>query len=60
MELNRDDMRERLVTRGPFEEVTFQQREKTFGCQRKWDVLGADSRPSALGHRTRVSGVRRA
>lgn len=28
MELNLDEMRERLVTRGPFEEVTFQGRGK--------------------------------
>ena len=79
MELKCDDMRERLVTRGPFEEVTFDltsewpekpcenleekhsgQREETFGCQRKWNVWGADIRPSALGHRPRVSGVRQA
>lgn len=79
MELKRDDMRERLVTRGPSGEATFDltsewpekpcenleekhsgQGEETFGCQRKWNVLGADSRFSALGHRRRMSGVRQA
>lgn len=40
MELNRDDMRERLVTRGPFEEVTFQGRGKRPWVSEKMECFG--------------------